>query len=52
MYEIHTFNNNLNDEEMITFHLMCEILNKIVRERKTLTEKTWQNMLRDKTISS
>ena len=52
MYQIHTFNNNLNDEEMITFYLMCEILNKIDRERKTVTEKTRQNMLRDKTISS
>ena len=23
LYQIHTFNNNLNDEEMITTHLMC-----------------------------
>ena len=23
MYQIHTFNNNLNDEEMTTSHLMC-----------------------------
>ena len=25
MYQIYTFNNNLNDEEMITSHLMCAI---------------------------
>ena len=25
MYQIHTFNNNLNDEEMVTSHLMCAI---------------------------
>ena len=24
-YDIHTFNNNFNDEEMITIHLMCAI---------------------------
>ena len=44
LYQIHTFSNNLNDEEMITSHLM-------MFERKTVIEKSCQNMLHNKTIN-
>ena len=30
LYQIHIFNNNLNDEEMITSHLMCKSNRKIL----------------------
>ena len=47
-FEIHTFNNNLNHEEMITSHnknnfLMIKI--SCLREKKTATEKPWRYML-------
>ena len=55
LYQIHTFNNNLNDEEMITSHLMCVIKQLFYdknimfereknNNRKTLAKHvTWQN---------
>ena len=45
LYQIHTFNNNLNDEEMITSH-------KSIWEKKTVIEKTFQNMLHVRCASS
>ena len=46
------FQQYLNNEEMITSYLMCELRYKTVWEKKTIVEKLWQNMLHDKTISS
>ena len=46
-----TFSNNLNDEEIITSHLMCVMKqlsydkNIMFQRKKTKTEKPWQNML-------
>ena len=45
------FSSNLNDEEMITSHLMCVMKqlsydkNIMFERKKTATEKPWQNML-------
>ena len=52
------FNNNLNDEEMTTSHLVCVTKqlfydkNITFERKKTITEKPLQNMLHIKTIPS
>ena len=46
------FQQYLNNEEMITSYLMCELHYKTVWQKKTIAEKLLQNMLHDKTISS
>ena len=53
LYQIHTFNNNLNNEEMITSHLICVIKQlfygkNIVWEKKNSNRKTtfFQNSTR------
>ena len=50
-HQIHTFNNNLNDEGIITSHLMRVIFyDKNVTTFSRMIEKPWQNMLHEKTI--
>ena len=55
-YSILTCNNNLNDEEMMTSHLMCVMTqlfyDKNMFERKKQQKKPWQSMLHNKTIPS
>ena len=44
IYQSHTFINNLNDGEMITFHLMCYIIKQLLHYKNIL------NMLYNKEV--
>ena len=58
LYQVHSFKNNFNDEEMLISHLMwfvnyiimIKITYKTVWEKNVIVEKPWQDIFLEKNV--